>query len=249
MESTNQSVSPLRQRMIEDMRMRKLAPRTRDAYIRAVRKFAKFLGRSPDTASDEDLRRFQLHLIDQGTSPITLNATIVGLNFLFEVTLGRPEAMAKMQSVRVHQKLPVILSKEEVTRLIACFGHIKHQTALSLAYGTELAGLAVAADGDELHVAQAALFNGAARYQALTIGQQNDLEHDAGIIGTGPHRVVLELGVHGREVEFVVYKIVQCKGKTAGDNLFRQHDRQEHAVAVLGFVAGHDFDETFATNS
>ncbi|OYT86967.1 MAG: integrase [Burkholderiales bacterium PBB3] len=138
MQSSIQSVSPLRQRMTEDMRMRKLKPKTQAAYIRAVRKFAKFLGRSPDTASDEDLRRFQLHLIDQGTSPITLNATIVGLNFLFEITLGRPEAMAKMQSVRVPQKLPVVLSKEEVTRLIACVGHIKHQTALSLAYGTGL---------------------------------------------------------------------------------------------------------------
>ena len=124
--------------MTEDMRMRKLKPKTQQAYIRAVRKFAKFLGRSPDTASDEDLRRFQLHMIDQGTSPITLNATIVGLNFLFEITLGRPEAMAKMQSVRVPQKLPVVLSKDEVTRLIACVGHIKHQTALSLAYGTGL---------------------------------------------------------------------------------------------------------------
>jgi len=138
MESSSQTVSPLRQRMVEDMRMRKLMPKTRSAYIRAVRKFAKFLGRSPDTATDEDLRRFQLHLIDQGTSPITLNATIVGLNFLFEVTLGRPEAMAKMQSVRVPHKLPVILSKDEVSRLIACVGHIKHQTALSLAYGTGL---------------------------------------------------------------------------------------------------------------
>jgi len=117
MQASKQTVSPLRQRMEEDLRMRKLAPKTRQAYIRAVRKFAKFLGRSPDTATDEDLRRFQLHLIDQGTSPITLNATIVGLNFLFEVTLGRPEAMAKMQSVRVPQKLPVILSKDEVTRL------------------------------------------------------------------------------------------------------------------------------------
>jgi site-specific recombinase XerD len=138
MQSTIQTVSPLRQRMTEDMRLRKLKPKTRDAYIRAVRKFAKFLGRSPDTATDEDLRRFQLHLIDQGTSPITLNATIVGLNFLFEVTLGRPEAMAKMQSVRVPSKLPVVLSKEEVTRLLGCVSHIKHQTALSVAYGTGL---------------------------------------------------------------------------------------------------------------
>ncbi len=127
MQTSTQAVSPLRQRMMEDMRMRKLAPKTRAAYIRAVRKFAKYLGRSPDTASDEDLRRFQLHLVDQGTSPITLNATIVGLNFLFDVTLGRPEVMAKMQSVRVPHKLPVVLSKEEVARLIAAAG--QHQAS------------------------------------------------------------------------------------------------------------------------
>jgi site-specific recombinase XerD len=138
MKTSIPTVSPLRQRMVEDMHMRKLAPKTQAAYVLAVRKFAKFLGHSPDTALDEDLRRFQLHLVDQGTSPITLNATIMGLKFLFDITLGRPEAMAKMQSVRVPQTLPVILSKEEVTRLIACVGHIKHQTALSLAYGTGL---------------------------------------------------------------------------------------------------------------
>ena len=138
MQSSIPTVSPLRQRMVEDMRLRKLAPKTQAAYIRAARKFTKFLGHSPDTATDEDLRRFQLHMVDEGTSPITLNATIVGLNFLFEVTLGRPEAMAKMQSVRVPQKLPVILNKEEVTRLLGCVSHIKHQTALSVAYGTGL---------------------------------------------------------------------------------------------------------------
>jgi hypothetical protein len=73
METSTPSGSPLRQRMIETMRMRKLMPKTRTAYIRAVRKFAKFLGRSADTATDEDLRRFQLHLIDQGTSLLSLN--------------------------------------------------------------------------------------------------------------------------------------------------------------------------------
>lgn len=138
MQTSTQTVSPLRQRMIEDMRMRKLAPKTQSAYIRAVRNFAKYLGRSPDTASDEDLRRFQLHLVDQGTSPITLNATIVGLNFLFDVTFRRPEVMAKMQSVRVPFKLPVVLSKQEVARLLAASANIKHQTALSVAYGTGL---------------------------------------------------------------------------------------------------------------
>src|SRR5215207_2514728 len=92
--------TPLRQRMIDDMRMRKLEHKTQDAYIGAVCKLAAFLRRSPDTATVEDLRRFQLHLVDRGTSPITLNATLTGLKFLFEVTLDRPEVMAKMQPVR-----------------------------------------------------------------------------------------------------------------------------------------------------
>jgi integrase/recombinase XerD len=138
METSNQPVSPLRQRMLEDMRMRKLAPKTREAYIRAVSRFAKYLGRSPDTATAEDLRGYQLHLVDSGTSPITLNATITGLKFLFDVTLGHGDVLAKMQSIRVPHKIPVVLNKQEVARLIACAGNLKHQTALAVAYGTGL---------------------------------------------------------------------------------------------------------------
>ena len=138
MQSPNQPVSPLRLRMLEDMRMRQLAPKTQSAYIRAVYKLAAFTKQSPDIASAEDLRRFQLHLVDAGTSPITLNATITGLTFFFDVTLGRPDVMAKMQSVRVPLKLPTVLSREEVARLLGAVGHIKHQTALSVAYGTGL---------------------------------------------------------------------------------------------------------------
>ena len=84
MDSSIRTGTPLRQRMIDDMRMRKLEHKTQEAYIRAVCKLAAFLRRSPDTASVEDLRRFQLHLVDQGSSPITLNATLTGLKFLFE---------------------------------------------------------------------------------------------------------------------------------------------------------------------
>lgn len=87
--------------------------------------------------------------------------------------------------------------------------------------------------------AQAGLLDAAAGDQALAVGQQHDLEHDAWVIGAGTDFVILELGVHGREVKFVVYKIVQCEGKTSWDDLFRQHDGLQHAVAVLGFVAGH----------
>ena len=133
-----EALSPLRQRMTEDMRMRKLELKTRTAYLRAVKKLATFLKRSPDTATVEDLRRFQLYLVDQGTSPITINATIVGLKFFFDITLGRSELMAKMQTVHVPQKLPVVLSRDEVARLIAAAPNLKSQTALSVAYGTGL---------------------------------------------------------------------------------------------------------------
>lgn len=138
METSTPSGTPLRQRMIEDMRMRKLEEKTQTAYIRAVRKLAAYLKRSPDTASIEELRRFQLHLVDQGTSPVTINATITGLKFFFDITLDRVELMAKMQTVRVPRTLPVVLSRDEVARLIAAAPNLKSQTALSIAYGTGL---------------------------------------------------------------------------------------------------------------
>jgi site-specific recombinase XerD len=123
------SVSPLRQRMIDDMRMRQLSPRTQATYLRIVREFARFLGRSPDTAAIEDLRSYQLHLVDHGTSPVSLNAAITGLKTFFEVTLHDPEWMARMQPVRVPRTPPGVLSPDEVRRLIAGTGNLKHQTA------------------------------------------------------------------------------------------------------------------------
>jgi integrase/recombinase XerD len=138
MNASHPAVTPLRQRMLEDMRMRQLGSKTQSTYIRGVRQLAAFLRRSPDTASVEDLRRFQLHLVDRGTSPMTLNATITALKFFFEVTLGHGELMAGMQPVRVPQTLPVVLSREEVARLIAATRNPKHQTALSVAYGAGL---------------------------------------------------------------------------------------------------------------
>jgi integrase/recombinase XerD len=134
MDTPIRPVTPLRQRMLDDMRMRELADNTQDTYIRAVRKLAGYLRRPPDTASAEDLRRFQLHLVDIGTSAVTINATLTGLKFFFEVTLERSEAMAKMQPLRVPRSLPSVLSRDEAARLIACTYNLKHQAALSVAY-------------------------------------------------------------------------------------------------------------------
>lgn len=136
--SSTHPITPLRQRMLDDMRMRKLSPKTQASYIRVVKRFAGFLGRSPDTASAEDLRRYQLHLVDHGISPISLNAAITGLKFLFATTLDHPELLTKMQAVHEPRKLPVILSREEVARLLAAVDNRKHQTALAVAYGAGL---------------------------------------------------------------------------------------------------------------
>ena len=118
METQKPSNSPLRQRMIEDMRMRKFGEKTQSQYLRAVRQFAKYLGRSPDSASVEELRNYQLYLVDNGTSPASLNSAICGLKFFFGITLDRPEAMAKMKPVHLPRKLPEILSPDEVKRLM-----------------------------------------------------------------------------------------------------------------------------------
>jgi site-specific recombinase XerD len=124
--------------MIDDMRMRQLAPKTQDIYLHIVREFTRFLGRSPDTATVEDLRRYQLYLVDHGTSAVSLNHAITGLKFFFTVTLDRPELMVRMRPVRVPRVLPVVLSPDEVRRLIEAAGNLKHQTALSVAYGAGL---------------------------------------------------------------------------------------------------------------
>ena len=138
MTESTKPLSPLRRRMIEDMCLRKLSPKTQTHYIRAVRNLTRYLGRSPDTATVEDLRRYQLHLVDTGISSVSLNAAITGLRFFFEVTLGRSDAMAKMKAVYEPRRLPVVLSAEEVTRLLDAAPNLKAKAALAVAYGTGL---------------------------------------------------------------------------------------------------------------
>ena len=138
MTHSTKPISALRQRMIDDMTLRKLSPKTQSAYLRSVEKLTRFLGRSPDTASAEDLRRFQLQLVDEGVSSVTLNATITGLRFFFEVTLDRAEAMKKMSHVYQPRKIPEILSVDEVTRLLQSAGCLKYKAALGVAYGAGL---------------------------------------------------------------------------------------------------------------
>ncbi len=130
--------SPLRRRMTEDMTVRGFAPTTQTGYIRAVRDFTAFLGRPPDRASAEDLRRYQLHMRSIGASATSMNAAVSALRFFFGVTLGRGDAQAGMTSVREPRRLPVVLGPEEVRRLLDAAPGLKHRAALSVAYGAGL---------------------------------------------------------------------------------------------------------------
>jgi site-specific recombinase XerD len=135
---TDEAVSPLRRRMIEDMTIRKLAPKTQEGYIRTIRNFAAFLGRPPDTASLEEVRRFQLHLAERGAQPPFLNHTVSALRFFFRVTLKRHDIIEHTTFVREPRKLPVVLSPEEVARLLSAAPGLKYKAALSVAYGAGL---------------------------------------------------------------------------------------------------------------
>jgi len=135
---TDKAISPLRQRMIEDMTIRKLASKTQHDYVQRVKNFTAYLGRSPDTASSEDLRRYQLHLTASGVGVPTVNQTVSTLRFFFKVTLGRPDLVERTAFVHEPRKLPVVLSPEEVARLLDAAPSLKYKAALSVAYGAGL---------------------------------------------------------------------------------------------------------------
>jgi integrase/recombinase XerD len=135
---TDEARSPLRRRMIEDMTIRKLAPKTQQGYIRTVKDFAVFLGRSPDTASFEDVRRFQLHLAANGARTPILNHTVAALRFFFRITLRRYDIVENTTFIHEPRKLPVVLSPEEVARFLDAAPGLKYKAALSVAYGAGL---------------------------------------------------------------------------------------------------------------
>ncbi len=135
---TEESISPLRRRMIEDMSVRQFASKTQHDYIRAVVNLARFIGRSPDTATNEDLRRFQLHLTETGAGTPLINSTVSALRFFFTVTLDRADAARHLTVVHQPRKLPVVLSPEEVARFLEAAPGIKYKAALSVAYGAGL---------------------------------------------------------------------------------------------------------------
>ena len=135
---TDEAMSPLRRRMIEDMTIRKLASKTQRDYVQRVKSFAAFLGRSPDTASFEDVRRYQLHLAASGAGVPTLNQSTATLRFFFRVTLKRSDIIEHTTFIHEPRKLPVVLSPEEVARFLDAAPGLKYKAALSVAYGAGL---------------------------------------------------------------------------------------------------------------
>lgn len=135
------AISPLRQRLIDDMNMRRFSRETQRNYVRDVGRFATFLGRSPHTATADDLRRFQIEQREAGVPTPTMNSIVSALRFLFTCTLDRPDLARRLVRVAHPRSLPVVLSRDEVARLLAATTCLKYQAALSVAYG---AGLRVA---------------------------------------------------------------------------------------------------------
>ena len=131
-------ISDLRRRMLEDMAVRKFGEKTQSDYIRHVASLAKFLGRSPDTATPEDLRRFQVQQAKAGTGAPTVNGSVSALRFFFKVTLDQPDMGRHLTMVRYQQKLPRVLTPEEVARLMDVAPGFKYRAALGVAYGAGL---------------------------------------------------------------------------------------------------------------
>jgi integrase/recombinase XerD len=132
------TISPLRQRMIEDMDSRKLGVHTQRSHLYSCKRFAAFLKRSPDTATAEDIRLFQLHLAETGMSICNRNRIMTGVRFLFRVTLRRLDLAAEIYHIREPQKIPLVMSVDETKRLLAVASSLKARVLLSLGYGCGL---------------------------------------------------------------------------------------------------------------
>jgi integrase/recombinase XerD len=135
---TEECISPLRRRMIEDMTVRNFVAKTQADYIRQIKNFTLHLGRSPETATREDVRCYLLHLASSGMGASTINSAGSALRFLFDITLDRPGIVRQLPVAREPRKAPVILSPEEVARMLEAAPGVKYKAALSVAYGAGL---------------------------------------------------------------------------------------------------------------
>jgi integrase/recombinase XerD len=132
-------MTPLRQRMIEDMQLRGLSEKTQESYVRAVRQLAEHYARPPDQISEEELRQYLLHLQNvQQVSPSTFRIALCGIKFCFQHTLGREWAILDLARPPREKKLPVVLSVAEVRQILACVHRQPYRVCLSTIYSCGL---------------------------------------------------------------------------------------------------------------
>ena len=137
-DDVQQPIHPLRQRMIEDMTLRGISPASQKGYLRAVRNCCAFMRKKPTDLTAEDARAFLLHLQAQGLSVASINNHSTGLRFFLRVTLGRSAEIDRVPILKERRTLPMVLTPEEVARIIASAPGLKYQTALSVTYGAGL---------------------------------------------------------------------------------------------------------------
>ena len=198
-------ISPLRQRLIDEMTLRRFSHETQRNYLRDVGRLATFLGRRPDTATTDDLRRFQVEQQDAGVPMPTMNSIVSALRFFFTHTLDRPDLARRLVRLAHPRKLPVVLSRDEVVRLLEATTCLKHQAALAVAYSAglrvaEVAMLKVAdVDSERTLIRVERGKGGRFRYALLAtdllallrdwwrIGRQQGVMHRDGWLFTGQH--------------------------------------------------------------
>src|SRR5437016_12967516 len=132
------TISPLRQRMIDDMMVRNLSPTTQQSYIYAVAKFSRYFNRSPERLGLEDVRAYQLHLIAQKRLWSHINQVACALRFFYGVTLGQSEAFERIVGGQKPDKLPLVLSTEEIARFLQAVSGLRNRTVLATAYAAGL---------------------------------------------------------------------------------------------------------------
>ena len=138
MQTLKTATTPLREQMIADMAARNLNPHTQRSHIYSCKRFAAFLGRSPDTASADQVKAFQLHLIESGASICNRNRIMSGVKFLLKVTLRRHDLAAEIYHLKEPQKVPMVMSSQEIERLLAMAVSLQARVMLTLAYGCGL---------------------------------------------------------------------------------------------------------------
>lgn len=254
-------VSPLRQRLVDDMAMRRFSRETQRNHVRDVGRFAAFLGRRPDTATADDLRRFQVEQQDAGTPVPTMNSIVSALRFFFTHTVDRPDLARKLVRLARPRKLPVVLSRDEVARLPNATTCLKHQAALSVAYGAGLRVAEVSAlevsdvDGERMLLRVERGKGGQYRNAMLSadlltllrqwwkVGRQQGVMHRDGWLFPGQHALK---PISTRQLHRVVVEAAQAAGiaKRVGPHTLR-HSFATHLledgvdIRVIQALLGH----------